>query len=78
MKDEDKIIKQQTKILWERAKHRPMDDHVRKYIAQLHEVIKQKDKKLCELFCENSKLILENASLKIDLERIQNTNVEGK
>ena len=72
------IAKAQLKILQTRIKNKPMDKHVEKYIAQLQALLQAKDKRICELLAENSRLILDNASLRIDLERVQNGYEEGK
>lgn len=77
-REETQIINAQLKILKTRAKNRPMDKHVEKYIAQLQALLQAKDKRICELLAENSRLILDNASLRIDLERIQNGYEEGQ
>lgn len=60
------IARRQQSILSERAKHRPMDKHVEKYIAQLHNVIKSQDERICELLAENARLTLEKASFEME------------
>lgn len=72
IKEQHQIAKAQLKILQTRIKNKPMEKHVEQYIKQLQEVIILKDKRICELLAENSRLILEKVSLEIDLERIRN------
>lgn len=43
-----------------------MDKHVEKYIAQLHNVIKSQDERICELLAENARLTLEKASFEME------------
>lgn len=69
---EHEIAKAQLKILKQRIKNKPMDKHVEQYIKQLQELLILKDKRICELLAENSRLILDKASLQIDLERVRN------
>lgn len=78
IKEQTQIAKAQLKILKGRAKNKPMDKHVEQYIAQLQLVLSLKDKRISELLAENSKLILDKASLEIDLERVRNGYEEGK
>lgn len=77
-RQEHEIAKAQLKILERRIKNKPMDKHVEQYIAQLQLLLSLKDKRISELLAENSKLILDKASLEIDLERIRNGYEEGK
>lgn len=71
-RQQEQVVKAQLKILHKRIQHKAMDRQIQEYITQLQTLLQLKDKRISELLCENAKLILEVASLKIDLERIRN------
>lgn len=71
-REQTEIVKAQLQIMSKRIKNKPMDRQIQEYITQLQTLLQLKDKRISELLCENSQLILEVASLKIDLERIRN------
>lgn len=71
-REEVKIVKSQLLILDKRIKNKPMEKHVEQYIKQLQELIQIQEKRICELLAENARLIMDKASLEIDIERIRN------
>lgn len=71
IRQQQQVLKAQLQILSKRIKNKPMDRQIQQYITQLQTLLQTKDKYISELLCENSKLILENALLKSDLEKAE-------